>query len=140
MLYEMLLLSKTHHQNVFSDTKLTAKSLVSEVTSHAPTLCKSPQGRRALFYLLVPRSPKYFTPAQIAILAETDAIRAQTSKKQADVRAKELCQAASEDLISFVEKMGSLLVKDPGGSLVVSEVMLHAEGGVKVFPFYLESN
>jgi pumilio family protein 6 len=117
---------------------LTAKSLVSEIVSHARTLCKSPQGRRALFYLLVPRSPKYFTPAQIAILAETDAIRAQTSKKQADLRAKELCQAASEELISFVEKMGSSLVREPGGSLVVSEVMLHAEGGVSGFCLILE--
>lgn len=66
---------------------------------------------------------------QIATLAETDLIRALTSKKDDAVRAAEIKRAASEDLLAWVEKNGAEVSRDPGGSLVVLEVMLDAEGG-----------
>jgi pumilio family protein 6 len=113
----------------YSDTKLTSKSLVSDITTHAPTLINTPQGRRALFYLLVPRSRRHFTPAQIAIIAETDPIRGKTSKKSADVREGEIRAAASEALLKFVEDNGAEAARDTGGSLVVLEIMLYADGG-----------
>lgn len=113
----------------YSDTKLTAKSLVSDITTHAPTLINTPQGRRALFYLLVPRSRRHFTPAQIAIIAETDLIRGKTSKKSAAVREGEIRAAASEGLLKFVADNGAEAARDTGGSLVVLEIMLYADGG-----------
>jgi hypothetical protein len=113
----------------YSDTKLTAKSLVSDITTHAPTLINTPQGRRALFYLLVPRSRRHFTPAQIAIIAETDPIRAKTSKKSTVVREGEIRAAASEGLLKFVADNGAEAARDTGGSLVVLEIMLYADGG-----------
>lgn len=112
-----------------SDTKLTAKSLVSDITTHASTLINTPQGRRALFYLLVPRSRRHFTPAQIAIIAEIDSIRGKTSKKAADVREGEIRTAASEGLLNFVVDNGAEAARDTGGSLVVLDIMLHADGG-----------
>ena len=66
---------------------------------------------------------------QIATLAETDLIRALTSKKDDAVRAAEIKRAASEDLLAWVEKNGADVSRDPGGSLEVLEVMLGAEGG-----------
>lgn len=112
-----------------SDTKLTAKSLVTDITSHAATLSTTPQGRRALFYLILPRSRRHFTPAQINTLAETDAIRAKTSKKDEDVRRAEVRKAGSEELIAFVEENGDVTARDTGGCLVVVDIMLYAEGG-----------
>jgi len=118
---------------LLSDTKLTSKSLVTSIIGAAPTLTTTPQGRRALFYLLVPRTRRHFTPALIATLAEMDEIRIHTSKKDALVRAEEVKKAASEGLLDFVKREGANMARETGGSLVVAEVMLYAEGGEQVF-------
>ncbi|KAG6916515.1 hypothetical protein DXG01_006516 [Tephrocybe rancida] len=76
----------------------------------------SPQGRRALFYLLVPRTKRHFTPALVMSLAETDETRSRTSKKAVDVREEELEQNTAK------------IVREPGGSLVAVEIMLSADG------------
>lgn len=112
-----------------SDTKLTAKSLVSDITSHTSSLATSPQGRRSLFHLIVPRSRRHFTPAQIAVIAETDDVRAKTSKKDSTIRESEIRKAASEGLLQFVAENGAETARDTGGSLLVLEIMLYAEGG-----------
>ncbi|KAH9837998.1 ARM repeat-containing protein [Rhodofomes roseus] len=114
--------------DVIDDTKLTAKSLVSDMTGSASTLYTSPQGRRALIYLVAPRTRRHFTPAQIATLAETDAVRARTSKKDEALRAAEIRKAASDGLLSWLAESGADVAREPGGSLVVCEVMLYAEG------------
>lgn len=64
------------------------------------------------------------------LLAETDAARATTSKKDDTVRAEEIRKAASEPLLAWVTNKGAEAIRDPGGSLVVGEVMLHADGGM----------
>lgn len=99
------------------------------MTAHAPTLSVTPQGRRALFHLLVPRTRRHFTPAQIVTLAQTDETRARTSKKDAAVREEEIRKAASDGLLEFVREEGGRLARETGGSLVVGEIMLYAEGG-----------
>ncbi|KAF7977568.1 hypothetical protein HWV62_3374 [Athelia sp. TMB] len=117
--------------DVIDDTKMTAKSLISPLTSAASTLTTTPQGRRALFYLLVPRTRRHFTPAQIVTLSETDEVRARTSKKDANVREDELRKAASEELLQFVVEEGAKVSRETGGSLVVTEIMLYADGDKK---------
>ena len=119
-----------------SDTKLTAKSLVSDITLHTNALATSPQGRRSLFHLIVPRSRRHFTPAQIAVIAETDGVRAKTSKKDSAIREGEIRKAASEGLLQFVAENGAETARDTGGSLLVLEIMLYAEGGqFSLLPF-----
>lgn len=68
-------------------------------------------------------------PSQIVTLAETDAIRATTSKKDEEVRAAEIKRAASEKLLEFIAHHGVPVAKDTGGSLLVTEIMLQTEGG-----------
>ena len=114
----------------YSDTKLLSKSVVAPIATTAQKLYSTPQGRRSLLYLILPRSRRHFTPAQIALLAETDEIRSRTSKKDVKSREEEVRRAASEDLIAWVEKEGASLIKEPAGALVVAEVMLYAEGGL----------
>lgn len=94
----------------------------------APTLCTTPQGRRALIYLVSPRTRRHFTPAQISQLAEADAARSRTSKKDNQIRTEEIRKAASEPLLAWVAAKGEEVVRDPGGSLVVGEIMLNADG------------
>lgn len=112
-----------------SDTKLTGRSLVSDITSHTSSLATSPQGRRSLFHLIVPRSRRHFTPAQIALIAETDTIRAKTSKKDDIIRQNEIRKAASEELVQFVVENGVETARDTGGSLLVLDITLYADGG-----------
>jgi len=114
--------------DIIDDTKLVSKSLVSELTTAAPAIWKSTHGRRSLLYLIAPRSRRYFTPAQIATLAETDATKAQTSKKDDSVRATEIRKAASEPLLEFVARHGKEAALDTGGSLLVLEILLQADG------------
>ena len=70
------------------------------------TLSKTPQGRHAQFYLLVPPTRQHFTPAQIATMAEMDEIRAWTSKKDTSVREEEVRKAASLGLIKLLGIVG----------------------------------
>lgn len=116
----------------YSDTKMLAKSLIPSITLNSSKLYTTSQGRRSLLYLLVPRSRRTFTPAMIASLAETDAAREKTSKKDTDVRAAEVRSAASTDLLAWVAKDGKDVSRDTGGSLVVMEVMLEADGGLLI--------
>ncbi|EJT99624.1 puf family RNA-binding protein [Dacryopinax primogenitus] len=116
--------------DVVDDTKLLAKSIVSDITDLAPSLSfdKHKLGRRVLLYLLVPRSPRHFPPPTLALLSETDAVSTKTSKKDPQVRRDEVRKAASGDLISCVASKGVEMMKDPGASLVVTEIMLFADG------------
>ncbi|KZT21924.1 ARM repeat-containing protein [Neolentinus lepideus HHB14362 ss-1] len=112
------------------DTKLLAKSILTEITSKAATLYRTPQGRRSLLYPIVPRSRRHFTPAQIAVMSETDEVKAKAgmSKKDDEVRREEVRKAAGEGLLEWLGRSGEEVVRDPGGSLVVCEVMLYVEG------------
>ncbi|KAK7689468.1 hypothetical protein QCA50_007260 [Cerrena zonata] len=114
--------------DIIDDTKLTAKSLVADIVASASKLYTSPQGRRSLIYLVSPRTRRHFTPAQISLLAETDPIRAQTSKKDPLLRTQEIRKAGSESLLEWIAEEGVDVLRDPGGSLVVGEIMLYAEG------------
>ncbi|KAG6889216.1 hypothetical protein C0992_006026 [Termitomyces sp. T32_za158] len=114
--------------DVIDDTKLASKSLIAEMTGPAKNLLVSPQGRRALFYLLVPRTRRHFTPVQITLLAETDEVRSRTSKKEPEAREEEVRKYASEALLSWLEQNTEDIIKEPGGSLVAAEIMLFADG------------
>lgn len=131
--------------DVVDDTKLLAKSLISSITTPTTlnTLCKTSQGRRSILYLIVPRTTRHFTPALLRSIGETDAVadKAGTSKKERGLREAEVRGAASPGVLEWVEEMRwekdsgaggkkviGEVVRDPGGSLVVAEVMLYADG------------
>lgn len=95
-----------------------------------------------MLYLVVPRTRRHFTPAQIVLIAETDALRSRTSKKAPELREEEIRKAASEELLQWIsssdkQEKGKEVVRDPGGSLVVTEIMLFADGGRILFRIIL---
>jgi len=81
----------------------------------------------------VHRSSRHFIPALTISLASTDPIRERTSKKAEDVRRDEVRRAVSEGYLAAVVHDLEAMTSDPGGSLVLGEVMLFAEGGTKTF-------
>ncbi|KAG8903928.1 pumilio domain member 6 [Tulasnella sp. 403] len=125
------------------DTKLTASQIVNELVSLASKLCLPPSqpsqaqqddqpnptvGRRSILYTLVPRSTRWYPPDILNVITEMDDILSKTSKKPAELRHKEIRQAASPALLRFVAENVDALIRDPAGSLLVGEIMLHAEG------------
>ncbi|KAJ3848631.1 armadillo-type protein [Lentinula lateritia] len=134
--------------DVIDDTKLLQKSVASIITTPNTlnTLVKSLQGRRAIIYLLIPRSRRYFTIAQIRALGDTDNARdgvgsvkqgngegatttgEGTSKKSPEVRQEEVRRGASEALLTWVEGQGAELIRGPAESLIIADIMLYAEG------------
>jgi pumilio homology domain family member 6 len=96
----------------------------------ASSLYPSTAGRRTLLYLLIPRNRRHFTPALITTIAETDETR--TSKKDAEVRAAEIRAAASPDLLAWLAKEGAAVSRETGGSLLVGDIMLEADGGASL--------
>ncbi|WWC61243.1 uncharacterized protein I303_103824 [Kwoniella dejecticola CBS 10117] len=112
------------------DTKLMGKAFVSDAIGLATTLAFDKQGRRALIYLLTPTSTKHFMPQTISSLAASYASARElgTSKKDTDIRRKELLGYASEGLLKAVEEKGDEMVRDPGAGMVVQETLLYAQG------------
>jgi pumilio family protein 6 len=100
----------------------------------AVPLHTTPQGRRAIINLLTPRTRRHFTPAQIALMAETDAARDRTSKKPVALREEEVKKAASPELVSWVAENGANAVRETGGCLVITEIMLYADAGTYIYP------
>ncbi|WWC69567.1 uncharacterized protein I206_103510 [Kwoniella pini CBS 10737] len=112
------------------DTKLMGKAFVSDVVGLATNLAFDKQGRRALLYLLTPTSTKHFMPQTISSLAASAASAKElgTSKKDTELRRKELLGYASEGLLKAVEEKGDEMVRDPGAGMVVQETLLYAQG------------
>ena len=98
------------------------------------SLHASAAGRRTVLYPLVPRDRRHYTPSMIGRISETDSLRAHTSKKSSDVRAAEICSAASPEFLSWVMRDGAEVSRETGGSLVITEIMLETHGG-KSQPF-----
>ncbi|CAE6500228.1 unnamed protein product [Rhizoctonia solani] len=113
--------------DLVDDTKLVGKSLVTDITSLSPSLSRT-LARRVLLYLLVPRTPRHFTPALLRTISQTDFAQGTTSKKDPDVRRAELRAVASPAMIKAIEDDAEALVRDRGASVFVGEVMLFAEG------------
>jgi pumilio family protein 6 len=103
--------------------------LITPLVAGASNLQASAAGRRALLYLVVPRVRRHFTPDLIATLAETDAERERTSKKDASMRAMEVRAAASPALLAWIARDGAAICRETAGSLLVLDMMLESDGG-----------
>lgn len=119
--------------DVTDDTKMISKSLISDLTSQTMVkkLYPDANGRRALLYPLVGRSTRHFTPASVASIKTTDDLRekAGTSKKDDTLRREEIRKAVSDDMLKAVQENAKEMMLDPAGSLLVTEVLLYADGG-----------
>ncbi|KAJ7713153.1 armadillo-type protein [Mycena metata] len=110
------------------------KQILKVLKPHVERMCIDDDAQLVLFTAL--NVIKHFMPAQIALLAETDDIRAKMSKKTSEVREAEVHAGASEALIKWVKDKGALLLRETVASLVVTEIMLFTEGG-KFSPAFL---
>ncbi|KAJ9109007.1 hypothetical protein QFC21_000333 [Naganishia friedmannii] len=114
--------------DVVDDTKMMGKAIIADIGQMAGELALDKHGRKVLFYLLAPRSTRHFIPSTIAQLKQSDESAAKTSKKDKDIRRKELKAVMSPDLLKLVEEQGEQLLRDTGASILVTEILLSADG------------
>ena len=127
--------------DVIDDTVLTAKSIFSEFPTkdtkqsidggeQADLLAyiTNLNARVPILYLFVAKSSSLLSTEDTALLKEIHAIRATTSKKDSDIRRKELIKALSPSLISYIAEHAADLVQTSFGCQFVSEVLLSADG------------
>ncbi|MCJ1388583.1 pumilio domain member 6 [Xylographa bjoerkii] len=126
--------------DVIDDTVLTAKSIFNEFPTkemkkdeaeqHADlfTYVTNLNGRIPILYLFVSKPSSILPAEDIALLKEIHSIRSTTSKKDPDVRRKELAKALSPILLSYIANNAEALVQNSFGCQFVSEVLLSADG------------
>ncbi|KAI9248550.1 armadillo-type protein [Phascolomyces articulosus] len=112
--------------DVMDDTVLMNKALISELCKQSKQLFSDKFGRRVFLYILTGRNTRYLSPETVQQITEGDQIR--QSKKDSEVRAKEILEGCSPALIQTVVESAPILMREKLSSQVVQEVMLHAIG------------
>ena len=126
--------------DVIDDTVLTSKSIFPELV---PTDTKQKvdeqhnlimsyitnlNGRIPILYLFIGKTASILPDQDLGLLKEIHSIRTFTSKKDPDVRRKELARALSPQLLSFIAAKAKDLVQSSFGCQFITEVLLSAEG------------
>ncbi|KAK7924586.1 hypothetical protein PG985_006640 [Apiospora marii] len=125
--------------DVIDDTVLTSKSIFPEMigkgeqndANNLLVLANDPHGRLSVRYLFEGPSRALFDNRftyDLERLAEIDVIRKNTSKKDAEIRRKELITAISPPLLSSIETSALDLLSTSFGCQMVAEVLLSAVG------------
>lgn len=124
---------------VIDDTVLTAKSIFPELlskdadkqTENIVFFANDLNARTTLSYLFQGRSKALFPPSHtsdLEVLAEVDIARTTTSKKDPEIRQKELAKALSPYLLKPIASAAPDLVATAFGCQFVTEVLFRAEG------------
>lgn len=110
------------------DTKLIEKNILNELFSkeNIVEIASNKYGCKVLEFLLSPRDTRFFHPDQIVILAEGD--DNPYSKKDKDIRAKELREAASPMLLNLIVEHCPQLIES-GSTTLVFNILTNAEKG-----------
>lgn len=124
---------------VVDDTVLLAKTIFPEILgknedtgfSNIVSVANSLNARTAILYLFEGPSKALFPPshaADLEVLKEITEIRQNTSKKDPEVRRRELIAAASPQLLAAVAAAPADLVATSFGCQLVTDVLLEAVG------------
>lgn len=126
--------------DLLDDTVLTSKTIFSEIlgkndeNEHIAFLANDLNARTTVLYLLEGMSKAVFPASHatdLEILKEIHKIRTKTSKKDPEVRRKELVTAMSPQLLSAVASHAADLVSTSFGCQFVTDVLLSATGDKK---------
>lgn len=125
--------------DVVDDTVLVSKSVVTELVGKEPLSESQHQdliqavnhlnARVTLLYLFCGKSKAVLSNEDLKLLDEINRIRTATSKKDPEVRRKELVTSLSPPLLSLIASNAKELVSTSFGCQIVGEVLLGAPGG-----------
>ncbi|KAJ2452544.1 Pumilio y domain member 6 [Coemansia sp. RSA 2336] len=110
------------------DTVFVNKAVLQDVCGMMNELLNDQYGRRIPLYILSGRHPHFVGSDALRILADGDAVRAQTSKKDPAVRRKELTAFVSPSMVQWATENASKAIFDAQPSQAVNETLLRAHG------------
>ena len=126
--------------DVIDDTVLVAKSIFTEFPAKDTKQERSEQNndllqyitnlnaRIPILYLFTAKQSSILSAEDISLLKEIHEIRLTTSKKDPEVRRKELVKAFSPTLLFYIQEHATELVQSSFGCQFISEVLLSAQG------------
>lgn len=143
---ETLAFDKHGHQvllaayDIIDDTVLTSKSIFGELPTKDLKVSGGDQksdllqyvtnlnARIPIMYLFIGKASSILPPEDIALLEEVHNIRSTTSKKDPELRRKELARSLSPSLLAYIGDNAETLTQTSFGCQFISEVILSAEG------------
>ncbi|XP_069783488.1 pumilio homolog 3 [Narcine bancroftii] len=111
------------------DTKLVKQIILSEIISSLPNLINNKYGKKVLLYLLSPRDPAHTVPEIIKLLQQGDGNV--HSKKDSNIRHRELLEAISPHLLQYLQENAREIVRNKATSVIVADILGCAIGDVQ---------
>ncbi|XP_040353886.1 pumilio homolog 3 [Herpailurus yagouaroundi] len=111
------------------DTKLVKQIIISEIISSLPNIINDKYGRKVLLYLLSPRDPAHTVREIIEVLQRGDGNA--HSKKDTAIRRRELLEAVSPALLSYLQGHAREVVLDKSACVLVPGILGAATGDVR---------
>ncbi|XP_015993808.2 pumilio homolog 3 isoform X2 [Rousettus aegyptiacus] len=111
------------------DTKLVKQIIISEIISSLPNILNDKYGRKVLLYLLSPRDPAHTVREIIEVLQKGDGNA--HSKKDTEIRRRELLESISPTLLSYLQEHAKEVVLDKSACVLVSDILGAATGDVQ---------
>ncbi|KAJ2763194.1 Pumilio y domain member 6 [Coemansia sp. BCRC 34490] len=110
------------------DTVFMAKAVLQDVGDMVGELLGDQYGRRVPLYVLAGRNAQYVGSEALRVLAAGDAVRAETSKKDAAQRQRELRASFVGAMAQWVAANARAAVFEPFLSQAVAETLVHDDG------------
>ncbi|NWU93171.1 PUM3 protein, partial [Upupa epops] len=111
------------------DTKLMKQLILSEVNASLSNIINNKYGKKVLLYLLSPRDPAHFVPEIIMLLQQGDGNA--YSKKDTDLRRRELLEAISTPLLEYLQAHTQDVVTDKTTFVLVADILRTALGDIQ---------
>ncbi|XP_065600246.1 pumilio homolog 3 [Cyrtonyx montezumae] len=111
------------------DTKLVKQLIITELNASLPSLISNKHGKKVLLYLLSPRDPAHFVPEIITLLQQGDGNA--YSKKDNELRRRELLEAISPSLVEYLQEHTQEVVMDKAAFVLVADILRTATGDIQ---------
>ncbi|XP_056180902.1 pumilio homolog 3 isoform X1 [Falco biarmicus] len=111
------------------DTKLVKQLIISEINAALPNIINNKYGKKVLLYLLSPRDPAHFVPEIITLLQQGDGNA--YSKKNTELRRRELLEAISSPLLEYLQEHTQEVVTDKATFVLVADILRTALGDIQ---------
>ncbi|XP_036186863.1 pumilio homolog 3 isoform X4 [Myotis myotis] len=108
------------------DTKLVKQIIISEIISSLSNILSDKYGRKVLLYLLSPRDPAHTVREIIEVLQKGDGNA--HSKKDTEIRRRELLESISPALLSYLQGHAQEMVLDKSACVLVPCILGAAIG------------
>ncbi|XP_010137308.1 PREDICTED: pumilio domain-containing protein KIAA0020 homolog, partial [Buceros rhinoceros silvestris] len=100
-----------------------------EINASLPSIINNKYGKKVLLYLLSPRDPAHFVPEIITLLQQGDGNA--YSKKNTELRRRELLEAISSPLLEYLQEHTQEVVTDKATFVLVADILRTALGDVQ---------